>query len=206
MDFHSVEGGKEARKWGYARPVTWQDQMGELVALRARAADLRARTQKVLVTWKKTSTTSDRFSADYKTRRQLFDEAAQAPDVFDVYNGARSYTWQRMAEYAFVYSPIGRGFDCHRTWEALVLGCIVVVQDNPTVREFASDGRLPIVLAADAASVTKADLDRWAATLRPANVSALMMSNYFPAACPAGVVGRVTQPTSMRSVESQSGV
>ena len=30
--------------------------------------------------------------------------------------------------YAFAISPIGKGLDCHRTWESLILGQIVIVQ------------------------------------------------------------------------------
>mmetsp|Transcript_79867 Transcript_79867/g.248998 ORF Transcript_79867/g.248998 Transcript_79867/m.248998 type:complete len:98 (+) Transcript_79867:3-296(+) len=88
-----------------------------------------------------------------------------------------------MSHYAFLFSPVGNGFDCHRTWEALVLGCIVIAQDNPVVREFTGRS-LPIVLAADAASITTADLDRWQSALRPADLGALMMSEYYPEACP----------------------
>jgi hypothetical protein len=40
-------------------------------------------------------------------------------------------TWNNQVEYTFVLSPHGNGLDCHRTWEALVLGCIVVVKTSP---------------------------------------------------------------------------
>jgi hypothetical protein len=39
----------------------------------------------------------------------------------------RHDTWKTQTEYAFVLSPHGHGLDCHRTWEALCLGCIPVV-------------------------------------------------------------------------------
>lgn len=34
---------------------------------------------------------------------------------------------ERQLEYAFVISPFGVGLDCHRTWEALILGCIPII-------------------------------------------------------------------------------
>lgn len=34
-------------------------------------------------------------------------------------------------DYAFVASPHGNGLDCHRTWEALILGCIPIVKTSP---------------------------------------------------------------------------
>jgi len=43
----------------------------------------------------------------------------------------RKATWENQIEYAFVISPHGNGLDCHRTWEALVLGCIVIVKKSP---------------------------------------------------------------------------
>jgi len=43
----------------------------------------------------------------------------------------RKVTWMRQTEYAFVLSPHGNGLDCHRTWEALVLGCIPIVRTSP---------------------------------------------------------------------------
>jgi hypothetical protein len=35
-----------------------------------------------------------------------------------------------MANHAFVLSPHGNGLDCHRTWEALCLGCIPIVKTS----------------------------------------------------------------------------
>jgi hypothetical protein len=42
----------------------------------------------------------------------------------------RKDTWKKQSLYAFVVSPHGNGLDCHRTWEALVLGCIVIVKTS----------------------------------------------------------------------------
>jgi len=38
--------------------------------------------------------------------------------------------YRRQAEYAFVVSPLGNGYDCHRTWEALCVGCIPIVRSS----------------------------------------------------------------------------
>ncbi len=40
----------------------------------------------------------------------------------------RNDSWINMTKYAFVVSPHGNGLDCHRTWEALLLGCIPIVK------------------------------------------------------------------------------
>ena len=42
----------------------------------------------------------------------------------------RSQSFCNMGKYAFVLSPPGNGFDCIRTFEALCMGCIVIMQKN----------------------------------------------------------------------------
>lgn len=42
----------------------------------------------------------------------------------------RAEMWRRRGQYAFVLSPHGTGLDCHRTWEALALGHIVLVPSS----------------------------------------------------------------------------
>lgn len=40
-------------------------------------------------------------------------------------------TWKKQCDYVFVVSPFGNGLDCHRTWEALALGCIAIIKTSP---------------------------------------------------------------------------
>ena len=42
----------------------------------------------------------------------------------------RLKTWHSQKDYAFVVSPHGNGYDCHRTWEALALNCIPIVKTS----------------------------------------------------------------------------
>lgn len=42
----------------------------------------------------------------------------------------RLVSHKRQLDYAFVASPFGCGPDCHRTWEALVLGCIPIIKSS----------------------------------------------------------------------------
>jgi hypothetical protein len=57
-----------------------------------------------------------------------------------------------MLEYTFVLSPTGIGLDCHRTWEALCLGCIPIV----CVKEFKTlFNNLPVLLVNDWKEVTQ---------------------------------------------------
>lgn len=43
---------------------------------------------------------------------------------------SREECWRTQAECCFVLSPRGGGYDCHRTWEALLLGCIPIVKSS----------------------------------------------------------------------------
>jgi len=43
----------------------------------------------------------------------------------------RDVSWRMNAGCAFTLSPAGAGLDCHRTWEALLLGSIPVVLRSP---------------------------------------------------------------------------
>jgi len=52
-------------------------------------------------------------------------------------------SWKKQTEFAFVISPHGNGLDCHRTWEALCLGCIPIVKTSPLDPLFAD---LPVLI------------------------------------------------------------
>ena len=42
----------------------------------------------------------------------------------------RSESYKQMSKFSFVLSPFGHGFDCIRTFEALCLGCIVIMKTS----------------------------------------------------------------------------
>ena len=42
----------------------------------------------------------------------------------------REETWKNMVKYKWIISPHGNGLDCHRTYEAIALGCIPVVKSS----------------------------------------------------------------------------
>lgn len=43
----------------------------------------------------------------------------------------REVCWDHMTQMQFCASPHGNGLDCHRTWEALCLGCVPIVKSSP---------------------------------------------------------------------------
>jgi hypothetical protein len=58
----------------------------------------------------------------------------------------------RVKEYMFVASPPGNGPDCHRTWEAMYMNCVPIVENNSMNRFFRSLG-LPMLLVDEWAEV-----------------------------------------------------
>jgi hypothetical protein len=70
----------------------------------------------------------------------------------------RGEMWRRRGQYAAVLSPHGGGLDCHRTWEALALGHLVVVPSSSL--DPLLEG-LRIVAVSDWDQVSVANLARW---------------------------------------------
>ena len=90
---------------------------------------------------------------------------------------ARRRMWELMGSYAIVASPPGHGLDCHRTWEALSMGCVVLVHASPLDPLFAFL-ELPVVPLARLEDWTaladpgrlQAIVDRYAAWTQPAHL------------------------------------
>jgi len=67
-------------------------------------------------------------------RRDCFEVIDRSVCYFEASYVPRASTWSRQVEFMFVVSPEGMGLDCHRTWEALCLGCIPIVKKNALSR------------------------------------------------------------------------
>jgi len=132
IDFHTLT---KRSLWGESE-TSWKDQMKKLITLRKESEPIQNRRKRILITWFDPMLDDySRFQPEYMERKDIKDLLLKS-GVADYVSGTRTELWNKMCEYAFVYSPNGRGFDCHRTWEALALGCIVIAQDNPAINEF----------------------------------------------------------------------
>jgi len=63
----------------------------------------------------------------------------------------RINTLEEQIKYSFVVSPHGNGLDCHRTWEALILGCIVIVEKSEIDELYEG---LPVLIIDDYKNIT----------------------------------------------------
>ena len=122
LDYHTI--GKEPDHWWRIQETEGYlptDQESLLRSLARSAAPVHKRIMQIFsnVHWKLDSY-GDRHEAIHTIPEHLL---VQSPGHY-----RRSHTWIENCRYAFVLSPYGNGFDCHRTWEAVCLGAIPIVK------------------------------------------------------------------------------
>jgi len=71
---------------------------------------------------------------------------------------SRIESWENMVKYKYVVSPLGNGLDCHRTWEAIILGCIPIVKKSELDTMY--DG-LPVLIVNNWSDITQNLLDNF---------------------------------------------
>ena len=65
----------------------------------------------------------DRYMANEALKHKNFNDFLSNKEK-------RNKTWELCTTYKYVISPHGNGLDCHRTYEALILGCIPIVRSS----------------------------------------------------------------------------
>jgi hypothetical protein len=174
LDFHTISNGP---KWGHAQ-ATPAAQEAELEALRER---MPANEERELL-----------VHADFhfnKHKAQVWGDDRQSVEaslranrnlVFQAQKLTRSALWLEKTRYAFVVSPHGNGLDCHRTWESLVLGNIVIVKRSSLDPLYAG---LPVVIVDDWREIDADQLKRWhaqhAAAFRDPGVLEKLTNRYW---------------------------
>jgi hypothetical protein len=88
--------------------------------------------------------------------------------------------YETLPSYKFVVSPEGNGIDCHRHYEALLAGCIPIVERNPLI-ETKYKG-CPILYTDNYSEITPEYLDRVYETMKSKiyEFSSLYLSSYSP--------------------------
>lgn len=96
------------------------------------------------------------FTIDRGDRREAYDSVPKELVEYQQVSTTRIETHKEQLKYAFVISPYGCGPDCHRTWEALVLGCIPIIKSSGLDPLFEG---LPVLLVKQWSDVTQDLLD-----------------------------------------------
>ena len=102
------------------------------------------------------------FAIGRGDRQACLDQIDKSACFFEGHAVPRNSTWLRQAECMFVISPEGAGMDCHRTWEAIFLGCIPILKRNPLTPLF---DKLPVMLVDDWGQVNKNTMLNFAGNL-----------------------------------------
>ena len=151
IDFHTLN---EQSLWGetIASP---REQEEMLLSIRQEFRPTRERIRKVYVdfAWQPASAYAPWKRNGIRTKL-LTNECV----FFQRQFLPRRQLWRKWGEYAFVLSPHGAGLDCHRTWEALACGNIVLVPASPLDSLYEG---LPVISIKDWKEITSENLDAW---------------------------------------------
>ncbi len=71
---------------------------------------------------------------------------------------SRLYTWKEKVKYAFELSMPGNGLDCHRSWEALIMGMILITVHSQIDKLFEN---LPVVFINSFDEINEENLKKW---------------------------------------------
>jgi len=152
VDFHTISNGPQ---WGQPR-ATPAVQEADLAAMRAQMPPAEARLLLAHADFHFNLHPSPTWGDE---RRSVQSVLQASPAVhFQAREVSRSELWREKMRHAFVVSPHGRGLDCHRTWESLLLGNIVIVKASSLDPLYEG---LPVVIVRDWREVTLANLARW---------------------------------------------
>jgi len=86
------------------------------------------------------------FSIDRADRKQCLDQIDHTLCYFQEKPLPMAQTWELQSQFQYVLSPHGAGLDCHRTWEALILGCVPVIKSS-SIDDLFTD--LPVIIIDD---------------------------------------------------------
>jgi hypothetical protein len=148
LDYHTMSAGHHS--WGPQTTPIEQEIMLKQICMNAEP--FWNRKVKCYGNFQFLMTT--RFSYD---RGDAINKVPQELVFYEPTHTLRENCWKNQADYAFVLSPHGNGLDCHRTWEALCLGCIVIVKTSALDPLYE---RLPVLIVKEWSDVNKALLDR----------------------------------------------
>ena len=140
LDYHTMSNGDHS--WGKQSSPKIQEDLLLMVANKALP----------LVERKPMAYSTFHFAIHRGGRQQAFDQIPKDLVYYEPTQTTRLISWKKQSDYAFVVSPPGEGLDCHRTWEALCLGCIPIMISTPLDAMFEG---LPVLIVKSWSEVTR---------------------------------------------------
>lgn len=161
MDFHTV--AYKGNNGGWGETGSPREQEAKLNAILQRLNPTYQRKKRAFVDFQLADTMHGEFKRYLQfgeDRKSIFQKLL--PTGLIEYGPwmKRSKVWEKKGEYAFSISPHGNGLDCHRTWEDLILGCIVIVKTSPLDSLYEG---LPVIIVNDWSEITASNMDKWLA-------------------------------------------
>lgn len=95
--------------------------------------------------------TDQRRRGTQPINRKIIVEKLQEKSIQNVSLQGIEY-FKSLPKYKFVISPEGNGIDCHRHYEALMAGCIPIVEHNPLIQT--KYGNVPFLYTTDYSEIT----------------------------------------------------
>ena len=148
LDYHAVYN--DTKKWEkIADGKSPVDQEKFMINVIHNSKPFYERINKIYVNFE---ISADRFGQSKDCLKKI------SPFLLEMYQQKlkRTQTWINTTKYTFVLSPYGQGMDCHRTWEALILGSIPILKSTEFVNMFKD---LPVLLVDDWSDINQQLLD-----------------------------------------------
>jgi hypothetical protein len=116
-----------------------------------------------------------------KTNREKIISVLSTNGIPKMQNIEPSEYFTELPSYKFVVSPEGNGVDTHRTYEALMAGCIPIVEHNPYIENMYEG--CPILYTFDYSEITPEYLEQKYSEMidKSYTFSKLFLSYYPPA-------------------------
>jgi hypothetical protein len=160
MDFHTI--GYKSEQGGWGEKGAPLDQEAHLTEILSHLQPTHLRKKRVFVDFQLADTMHGGFKRylQFGEDRTSIFKYLLTTNLIDYDKWMRrSDLWKIKGQYAFSISPHGNGLDCHRTWEDLILGCIVIVKSS--LLDPMYEG-LPVVIVKEWSEITEENLVNWA--------------------------------------------
>lgn len=159
IDYHTVAYKDKNGGWGQIGTPKQQEEL--LTNLLIKLKPTHQRKNRIFVDFQLADTMRaglKRYLLCGEDRKSIFEQLNTTGLIDAAKWMPRPDLWEKKGEYAFSVSPHGNGLDCHRTWESLVLGCIVIVKNS--VLDILYEG-LPVIIVQDWSEITEENLHKW---------------------------------------------
>tara|TARA_R110002126_G_C10490507_1_gene503737 strand:+ start:12979 stop:14013 length:1035 start_codon:yes stop_codon:yes gene_type:complete len=146
LDYHTLSSRFRYQSWGYFSTPLQQE--AALNGVRLAAPDLTDKSVSAYCNWHHVLNRGDRLACINGVELEVMKLEEPA--------ARRDRSWKNNAQHFYTLSPLGNGLDCHRTWEALLLGSVPIVGASALSGLFAN---LPVCVVDDWRLVTRSYLE-----------------------------------------------